>query len=49
MSKASMLYQIKTYIRADRYILVGNIPADSIEARDAGWEFVKEDEFKGGL
>jgi len=48
-SKASMLYQIKTFIRADRFVLVGNHPVDFIEARDSGWEFIKESEFKGGM
>ena len=48
-SKALYMAQLKMYVRAERYVLVGNSPPDDIEARDAGWEFVHERDFKEGL
>ena len=48
-SKALYMSQIKIFIPADRYIFVGNAPPDNIEARDAGWEFIREVEFKDGI
>lgn len=48
-SKALYMAQLKMYIPAERYVFVGNAPPDDIEARDAGWEFIREAEFKEGL
>jgi hypothetical protein len=55
MGKAGFLNQIKTFIRAEHYIMVGNdgdgetVSADRQAAEIAGWEFVPERDFKEGL
>ena len=54
MSKDVFLNQLKTYIRADDYIMVGNIKGVSGASDDegaanlAGWRFIKECDFAGG-
>lgn len=53
LAKAEFLIQLRSHIRADRYVMVGNAgpnqSPDKISAHVAGWEFVKEDEFREGL
>jgi hypothetical protein len=55
MSKDVFLTQLKTYIRADEYIMVGNIKGVSGTSDDegaadlAGWRFIKESEFAAGV
>ena len=51
MSKPAFLSQIKAFIRADKYIMVGNVEPspDKQSAEQAGWEFILEKEFKEGL
>lgn len=57
MTKVAFMSQIRNHVRADEYILVGNDPADfpgiqvsqdSIDARAAGFRFIKEKDFAGG-
>jgi hypothetical protein len=54
MSKDVFLRQLKTYIQADDYIMVGNIPGVSGASDDqgaailAGWRFIKESDFAAG-
>ena len=54
MSKDVFLRQIKAYIRADDYIMVGNILGVSGGSDDqgaaslAGWRFIKESDFAAG-
>jgi hypothetical protein len=54
MSKDIFLKQLKTYIRADDYIMVGNIKGvsggsdDNGAANLAGWRFIKESDFAEG-
>jgi hypothetical protein len=54
MSKAIFLNRLKTYIRADDYIMVGNIEGVSGTSDDegaanlAGWRFIKESDFAAG-
>jgi hypothetical protein len=54
MSKVIFLNQLKTYIRADDYIMVGNIKGvsggsdDEGAASSAGWRFIKESDFAAG-
>ena len=54
MSKDIFLNQLKTYIRADDYIMVGNIKGVSGASDDegaanlAGWRFIKESDFAAG-
>ena len=54
MSKEIFLKQLKTYIRADDYIMVGNIKGVSGSSDDqraailAGWRFIKESDFAAG-
>ena len=56
ISKGEFLVQLKTYILADRYVMVGNdidgagnIAPDRDAAKLAGWEFIREKDFKEGL
>lgn len=50
-SKTIFLSHLKTNIKADSYIMIGNDPAhygnsnDIQAAKEAGWTFVREDEF----
>lgn len=54
--KPSFLQQLKTYIAADDYVLVGNdhargafqSPNDAAHAAAAGWRFISEADFAGG-
>ncbi|MCZ6620530.1 MAG: hypothetical protein O7C72_01315 [Deltaproteobacteria bacterium] len=52
--KSEFLNQIKQYIRAEEYIMVGNILGvsgasdDKGAAETAGWRFIKESEFAAG-
>jgi hypothetical protein len=54
MSKDTFLNQLKTYIAADEYVMVGNIKAVSGGSDDegaatlAGWRFIKESDFAAG-
>jgi len=54
MSKDVFLKQLKTYIRVDDYIMVGNIKGVSGASDDqgaadlAGWRFIKESDFAAG-
>jgi hypothetical protein len=54
MSKHAFLSQIKTYVPADEYIMVGNIVGlsgasdDEGPAKLAGWRFIKESDFAAG-
>jgi hypothetical protein len=54
MSKDVFLNQLKTFIRADDYIMVGNIKGVSGASDDegaaglAGWRFIKESNFAAG-
>jgi|SRR5438132_179165 hypothetical protein len=54
MSKDTFLNQLKTYIPADDYIMVGNIKGVSGASDDegaanlAGWRFIKESDFAAG-
>jgi hypothetical protein len=54
MSKDVFLRQLKTYIRAEDYIMVGNILGVSGGSDDqgaaslAGWRFIKESDFAAG-
>ena len=52
MTKADFLIQIKTYVPAGRYFMVGNVPGrggssdDVGAAHAAGWEFIEERSFR---
>jgi hypothetical protein len=54
MSKDTFLNQLRSYIRADDYIMVGNIKGVSGASDDegaanlAGWRFIKESDFAAG-
>lgn len=56
MSKAEFLGQIKSWVPASDYVLVGNdhgrgsfaSPDDASAARDAEWRFISEAEFAAG-
>ncbi len=54
MSKDIFLNQLRTYIRADDYVMVGNIKGVSGASDDegaanlAGWRFIKESDFTAG-
>ena len=54
MSKDIFLNQLRTYIRADDYVMVGNIKGVSGASDDegaanlAGWRFIKETDFAAG-
>jgi len=54
MSKDAFLKQLRTYIYADDYVMVGNIKGvsggsdDEGAANLAGWRFIKESDFAGG-
>jgi hypothetical protein len=54
MSKDTFLNQLRTYIRADDYVMVGNIKGVSGASDDegaanlAGWRFIKESDFAAG-
>jgi hypothetical protein len=45
MTKADFLRQLRVYVLADRYVMVGNAGPDDTAAHDAGWEFISEQEF----
>ena len=55
ISKATFLNQLKTYIPADDYIMVGNIRGISGASDDQGaaklarWRFIKESDFAAGV
>lgn len=54
MPKEVFLNQVSTYIKADEYIMVGNIfgvsggSDDQGAASKAGWRFIKESDFAAG-
>ena len=55
MSKDTFLKQLRTYIPADDYVMVGNIKGASGASDDqgaayrAGWRFIKESDFAAGV
>jgi hypothetical protein len=55
MSKDIFLNQLRTYIPADDYVMVGNIKGVSGASDDkgaanlAGWRFIKESDFAAGV
>lgn len=59
MSKEIFMQQIKTYIKAEDYIMVGNddkdpkwthhVSMDKAAADAAGWRFINEDDFSQGV
>jgi len=55
ISKALFLNQISTFIRAESYVMVGNIIGvsgasdDKGAAEQAGWKFIKESDFSAGM
>lgn len=54
MSKPAFLAQLKRYVPAEEYIMVGNIPGvsgashDKTAAEEAGFRFIKESDFARG-
>jgi hypothetical protein len=54
-TKVEYLVQLKRYVPADDYVLVGNDPsvfgisADRDAAAEAGWRFLREAEFAAGM
>jgi hypothetical protein len=54
MSKDTFLNQLKTHVRAEDYVMVGNIIGisggsdDQGAANLAGWRFIKESDFAAG-
>jgi hypothetical protein len=54
-SKADFLIQLRTYVRAEAYVMVGNDPRiwgvsdDATASREAGFQFIREVEFAKGL
>lgn len=54
MTKAAFMLQIKTFVRADDYVMVGNdraegpSPNDQIVAELVGWRFVEAQAFADG-
>ena len=52
MTKADFLKQIKTYVPARYYFMIGNVPGrggtsdDVGAARAAGWQFIEECDFR---
>lgn len=54
LSKADFLRQIRQYVPADEYVMVGNdvangiSPNDALAAQEAGWRFIKEEAFADG-
>jgi len=57
--KTDFLLQLRAYINADDYVFVGNdhstpgkvytSPNDALYARQAGWRFIREDDFAKGV
>src|SRR5688572_21671135 len=53
--KDAFLHQLKTYLKADDYVMVGNIfgvsggSDDQGAAQRAGWRFIKESDFADGV
>jgi len=55
LSKADFLAQLRLYVRAGDYVMVGNDPAtgwgnsaDRAAAERAGWRFIRETDFAAG-
>lgn len=55
LSKADFLGQLRLYVRAGEYVMVGNDPAtgwgssaDREAAEEAGWQFIRETDFAAG-
>jgi hypothetical protein len=55
LSKADFLGQLRLYVRAGEYVMVGNDPAtgwgrsaDREAAEQAGWQFIREADFAAG-
>jgi hypothetical protein len=55
LSKADFLVQLRLYMRASEYVMVGNDPAtgwgnsaDREAAEEAGWRFIREADFAAG-
>ena len=55
LPKADYLIELRTYIRAESYVMVGNDPRifgasdDATAAREAGFRFIREAEFADGM
>jgi len=55
MTKAEFLNQLRNYIPAEDYVMVGNDPLvfgqsqDAEAAKTAGWRFINEHDFADGL
>lgn len=55
MTKEAFLFQLKTYVRAAEYIMVGNVKGvtgasddEGAAARAGGWRFIREAQFAFG-
>ena len=55
MAKADYLIELRTYVYAESYVMVGNDPRifgasdDATAAREAGFRFIRESEFAAGM
>jgi hypothetical protein len=55
ITKAEFLRQLSTHIPADGYVMVGNVLGvsgrsdDAGAASEAGWRFIREADFQGGI
>ena len=55
LTKADYLIELRTYVSAESYVMVGNDPRifgrsdDATAAREAGFRFIREFEFAGGV
>jgi hypothetical protein len=55
LTKSDYLIELRTYVCAESYVMVGNDPRifgasdDATAARDAGFRFIRESEFAGGV
>jgi len=53
-SKTDFLIELRTYVRAESYVMVGNDPRifgasdDATASREAGFQFIREVEFANG-
>jgi hypothetical protein len=54
LTKPEFLQQIRRYVIAEEYVMVGNdvvrgsSPNDAAAAKEAGWRFIKESDFAAG-
>jgi hypothetical protein len=55
LAKADYLIELRTYVDAESYVMVGNDPRifgasdDATAAREAGFRFIREAEFADGM